>query len=317
MARQRKRKGDPVHGWLNLDKPQDITSTQAVGRLKRLTNAQKVGHGGTLDPLAEGILPLAFGEATKTVQWAMDADKEYVFTIHWGRSTDSQDREGKVTSESSARPSRSAIEDALHHHIGDIEQVPPRFSAIKVNGERAYDLARDGERFELKSRPVTVHSASLVDMPNADFATLRVQCGKGFYVRALARDLAFDLGCDGHISYLRRTRVGVFSEANATSLEKLESLETAPAIIETLSPLETVLDDVPSVTVGIDAAQAIRQGRSIRLLPHILEAWRSDPRAKRDDRLALAMDGETALALGEIRAGSFNPSKVFQIGAPT
>lgn len=313
MARQRKRKGVPVHGWLVLDKPRDITSTQAVGRLKRLTNAQKVGHGGTLDPLAEGILPLAFGEATKTVQWAMDADKEYVFTISWGRSTDSQDREGETIAESDARPGRAAIEAALAAYVGEIDQVPPRYSAIKVDGERAYDLAREGEAFELSSRPVTVHDARLVDTPDADTATLHVRCGKGFYVRALARDLACDLGCEGHITYLRRTRVGVFSETGAISLAEIEALGEADAICAQLVPLQTVLADVPAVEVGIDAASAIRQGRAVRLMPHVLEAWRADPRAAREDRLTLALDGETALALGEVRAGSFNPSRVFQL----
>ncbi|MEM7766907.1 MAG: tRNA pseudouridine(55) synthase TruB [Pseudomonadota bacterium] len=313
MARQRKRKGIPVHGWLNLDKPQDMTSTQAVGILKRLTNAQKVGHGGTLDPLAEGILPLAFGEATKTVQWAMDADKEYVFTITWGRSTDTQDREGATVAESAARPSRAQVDAALAPYIGDIEQVPPKYSAIKVDGARAYDRAREGESFELKSRPVTVHEASVADMPDADTTTLHVRCGKGFYVRALARDLACDLGCEGHITYLRRTRVGEFRESDAVPMASIEVLADGPAIQGTFAPLEAVLVDVPTVHVGIDEGQAIRQGRTVRLLPHLLEAWRADPRSNREDRLTLAMSGDTALALGELRAGSFNPSKVFQI----
>lgn len=314
MARQRKRKGVPVHGWLNLDKPADITSTQAVSRLKRLTNAQKVGHGGTLDPLAEGILPLAFGEATKTVQWAMDADKEYVFTISWGRSTDSQDREGETIAESDARPARAAIEAALSAYVGDIEQVPPKFSAIKVNGERAYDLAREGEDFELKGRPVTVFEARLVDMPDPDTTTLHVRCGKGFYVRALARDLACDLDCEGHITYLRRTRVGVFGEGDAVSLADIEAMDGADAICGALDPLQAVLDDVPAVAVGIDEAGAIAQGRAVRLLPHVLDAWRSDARSAREDRLALAVSGAgAALALGEVRAGSFNPTRVFQV----
>ncbi|MEL6285069.1 MAG: tRNA pseudouridine(55) synthase TruB [Pseudomonadota bacterium] len=313
MARQRKRKGVPIHGWLNLNKPQDVTSTQAVGILKRLTNAQKVGHGGTLDPLAEGILPLAFGEATKTVQWAMDADKEYVFTIAWGRSTDTQDREGTVIGESDARPSRDAVEGALATYVGEIEQVPPKYSAIKVNGERAYDLAREGEDFVLKGRPVRVYSAEVTDMPDADQTTLHVRCGKGFYVRALARDLAFDLGCEGHITFLRRTRVGVFSEDEAVSLADIEAMADGDTIIATFDAVEAVLDDVPAITVGVDEATAIRQGRTVRLLPHVLEAWRADPRSDRDDRLTLALDGCTALALGEVRAGQFNPSKVFQI----
>ena len=312
MARQRKRKGRPIHGWLNLDKPQDMTSTQAVGLLKRLTNAQKVGHGGTLDPLAEGILPLAFGEATKTVQWAMESDKEYLFTIAWGRSTDTQDQEGQTIAESDHRPLRADIETALAAYIGDIEQVPPKFSAIKVNGERAYDLARDGETFELESRPVTVFEAQVSDVPDADHTTIRVRCGKGFYVRALARDLAFDLGCEGHISYLRRTRVGVFSEDDAVTVAELEQLEAGDEITAQLCPLQAVLYDVPSVELQPEDASAVRHGRAVKLMPHIVDGWRADERSKRDDRLAVAIDADVAVALGEVRAGMFNPTKVFQ-----
>jgi len=179
MSRNRKRKGDPVHGWLNLAKPSGITSTQCVGLLKRLYHAQKVGHGGTLDPLADGVLPIAFGEATKTSQWAMDGDKEYVFTITWGVSTDSQDAEGAEISTSDVRPSRAAIEDWLKDYVGAVEQVPPKFSAIKVDGKRAYDLAREGEDFELKSRLVQVHGIQLQDV--ADSCDLRkgILCPRG------------------------------------------------------------------------------------------------------------------------------------------
>ncbi|WP_273186445.1 tRNA pseudouridine(55) synthase TruB, partial [Hyphomonas adhaerens] len=197
MARQRKRKGDPVTGWLNLFKPVDMTSTQAVAILKRRYNAAKVGHGGTLDPLADGILPIAFGEATKTVQWAMDAEKEYVFTIRWGISTASQDAEGEATATSDARPTRDEVEDVLRNYVGTIEQVPPKYSAIKVDGQRAYDLAREGEDFELKPREVDVFEAAVIGMPDPDHTVIHVTSGKGFYVRAMARDLAFDLGCEG------------------------------------------------------------------------------------------------------------------------
>ena len=236
MARNRKRKGDPVHGWLALDKPVDVTSTQAVGILKRLYNAQKVGHGGTLDPLASGVLPIAFGEATKTVQWVMDGDKEYVFTIEWGTSTLTQDREGEVVATSDVRPTRAAIEEALKAFIGEIEQVPPKYSAIKVDGARAYDLARDGEEFELKSRPVMVHEASLRDAPDADHAVVHVRTGKGFYVRAMARDLAFALNTEGHVSDLRRTRVGALTEAGAIGLAKLTEMSDKPALMAAFMP---------------------------------------------------------------------------------
>ena len=313
LARNRKKKGLPVHGWLNVDKPVDVTSTQVVGILKRLFNAQKVGHGGTLDPLADGVLPIAFGEATKTVQWAMDADKEYVFTIEWGRSTDTLDAEGEVITTSEVRPDREAIETALERFEGEIAQVPPKYSAIKVDGERAYDLARDGEAFEIPSRQVVVHEARLVEIPDADHAVFHIRSGKGFYVRALARDLASALGCEGHVAKLRRIRVGVMHEDGAIPLSKLESMESREALLETLLPVEEVLDDVPDVEVSEADAAAIRQGREIVLLPHVVERWRTEKNPEPDDRLALAMAGGEAVAMGEVRAGRFQPVRVFQL----
>ncbi|MEM1105693.1 MAG: tRNA pseudouridine(55) synthase TruB [Pseudomonadota bacterium] len=313
MARQRKRKGDPVHGWLVLDKPVDLTSTQAVGLTKRLLGAQKAGHGGTLDPLASGILPIAFGEATKTSAWAMDAEKEYVFTLTWGVSTDSQDREGREIARSAARPSRADVEAALAAYRGEISQVPPQYSAIKVDGERAYDLARDGEVFELESRPVMIHSAQVTDMAGGAETEIHIATGKGFYVRALARDLARDLGCEGHISALRRTRVGAFGVEDAISPSALEAMETPLERRAALVPLEAALGALPQIALAPGDAGAIRQGRAVTLLPHIVEAWRADGRSARGDRLALAMDGAAALALGEVRAGQFKPSRVFQI----
>jgi len=313
MARQRKRKGDPVHGWLVLDKPVDMTSTQAVGLTRRLLNAQKAGHGGTLDPLASGILPIAFGEATKTSAWAMDAEKEYVFTIEWGTSTDSQDKEGEVIATSPARPTIDQVEAALEAYRGEIEQVPPKFSAIKVNGERAYDLARDGEAFELESRPVLIHEARVTDMPDADHTEIHVVTGKGFYVRALARDLAFDLGCEGHISALRRTRVGEFTLDEALTPDSLETIESLEARRQMLLPLETALDGLPPVELAAGDASLLKQGRTVKLMPHVVEAWRADSRSTREDRLAVAMDGDMALALGEVRAGQFKPTRVFQV----
>ena len=310
MARNRKRKGDPVHGWLNLNKPSDITSTQCVGILKRLYHAQKVGHGGTLDPLADGVLPIAFGEATKTSQWAMDGDKEYVFTIKWGVSTDSLDAEGEVTGTSDARPSREALDDWLAAYQGEVEQVPPKFSAIKVNGQRAYDLAREGEDFALKPRTVQVYSACAQDMPSPDETTIHVHCGKGFYVRALARDIAFDLGCEGHITRLTRTRVGDMRLDAAIELNALRTEDDREKLFAYLAPLQSMLSDVPQLEINAVEASQLKQGRAIVLLPHVVDTWRE---ACRDDRLALAVDGETAIALGEVRAGRFQPSKVFQL----
>ncbi|GAB5459482.1 MAG: tRNA pseudouridine(55) synthase TruB [Henriciella sp.] len=314
MGRQRKRKGNPVHGWLAVDKPREVTSTNTVSILKRLYNAQKAGHGGTLDPLADGILPIAFGEATKTAQWAMDCDKEYVFTIEWGTSTDSQDKEGEVIASSDVRPDRAAIEAALPGFIGDIQQVPPKYSAIKIDGERAYDLARDGEAFEIPSREVTVYEAELVDMPDADHAVIRVVTGKGFYVRAMARDLANALDAEGHVSQLRRTRVGPLDEASSIPLAKLEALAgDEAALMAALAPLQTVLDDIPVLEIDAGDAAGLKQGREIILLPHVVEQWRAETSGDPEDRLALATCADTAVALGEVRAGRFQPSKVFQL----
>ncbi|MEO0607056.1 MAG: tRNA pseudouridine(55) synthase TruB [Pseudomonadota bacterium] len=316
MGKQRKRKGDPVHGWLAVDKPVDMTSTQVVGRLRRLFNAQKAGHGGTLDPLADGILPIAFGEATKTAQWAMDCDKEYVFTIEWGSSTASQDKEGEVIARSDVRPSKSEIESAVLGFIGDIEQIPPKYSAIKVGGERAYDLAREGETFEIASRQVTVYEAELVAIPDPDHARFRVVSGKGFYIRALARDLAQALGAEGHVSQLRRTRVGAMDESCAVTLPALEALAEADAeasLFDTLLPLDLVLEDVPKLAIEARDAAAIKQGREITLMPHLVEQWRAEADRDAMDRLALTFCEGKAVALGEVRAGRFQPKKVFQL----
>lgn len=310
----RKRKGRPVHGWLAIDKPLDMTSTQMVGRIKRLFDAQKAGHGGTLDPLADGILPIALGEATKTAQWAMDGDKEYVFTICWGRSTDSQDREGATIAESEVRPARAEIDTALQSFIGDIQQVPPNYSAIKVDGERAYDLARDGESFDLPSREVSLFEAEIVDVPDSDHATFRLVTGKGFYVRALARDLAAKLGAEGHVSALRRTRVGSLDEANSVTLAELETLsDDLEALDAHLLPVQSILDCMPQINIMQSDAAAIRQGREIVLLPHLVEAFRAAKDPETQNRDALVLLDDVAVALGEVRAGRFRPKRVFQI----
>lgn len=314
MARQRKRKGDPISGWLNLFKPAEMTSTKAVSALKRLYGAQKVGHGGTLDPLADGILPIAFGEATKTVPWMMDAEKEYVFTIRWGISTASQDAEGDITGTSDVRPSREAIAELLKGYVGTIEQVPPKFSAIKVDGQRAYDLAREGEDFVLEPREVDVHSTLVMSMPDADHTVIHVTSGKGFYVRALARDLAFDLGCEGHISQLRRTRVGVFPAAKAVSMDEMLALEgDKEALLAALAPLQTVLTDMPHLEIDRDAMFELKQGRTIVLLPYLVEQWREETNDDDDDRAACVTFDGVAIALGDVRAGRFEPSRVFQV----
>lgn len=317
MARQKKRKGDPVHGWLNFNKPVEMTSTQAVGFTRRIMDAQKAGHGGTLDPLADGVLPIAFGEATKTSGYAMDADKDYTFHLSWGASTTTQDREGDVIATSDVRPIHAAIELALAAFIGEIEQVPPQFSAIKVNGERAYDLARDGEEVELKSRKVHLYEADLDPASTEDVAIIHVTCGKGFYIRALVRDLAEKLGAEGHVTRLQRTRVGDFRIENGVTPDQLEALETPEDRRDLLVPIEAALDDVPQLEILPQHIGKLRNGNAIPLLPNEVSDFKVQRAIHQgeesDDRLALAMSDGTALALGEVRAGQFQPVRVFNI----
>lgn len=307
----RRKKGDPVSGWICLDKPYDLGSTQAVGRVRRLFNAQKAGHAGTLDPLATGILPIALGEATKTVSFMVEADKGYRFTIEWGKTTDTLDREGAVTGTSDVRPTREAVEAALPAFIGDIAQAPPAYSAIKVDGERSYDLARAGEAVELAARPVTVHSLQIVEVPDADHITLSMRCGKGTYVRAIARDLAVALGSEAHVSELRRTHVGPFGEQNAITLEKLEDLVHRGAGQEALLPVETALDDIPVLAVTDEDAFRLSQGRGMVLLPRQVETVRAT--LKGDDRTVLASHKGQAAAICEMRAGQLRPIRVFNL----
>ncbi|HEX8232354.1 MAG TPA: tRNA pseudouridine(55) synthase TruB [Caulobacteraceae bacterium] len=306
----RRRKGAPVSGWVCLDKPAGLTSTRAVSMVRRLFDAQKAGHAGTLDPLATGILPIALGEATKTVSFLMDADKAYVFTIEWGRSTASFDAEGATTAESDVRPSREAVEAALPAFIGEIEQVPPAFSAVKVDGERAYDLARQGIELDLKPRTVTIHSARMVEAPDADHVTLEITCGKGTYVRAIARDLAAALGACAHVSALRRTRVGAFTEQNAVTLETLEEMCHMRRGSEALLPVATALDDIPALAVTDEDAFRLSQGRAVVLLPRQVETLR--PRLGAN-RTVLAVQGDRPVAIGEMRAGKLSPVRVFNL----
>jgi tRNA pseudouridine55 synthase len=314
----RRKKGQDISGWIVLDKGLNLTSTDAVTRVRRAFEAKKAGHAGTLDPLASGILPIALGEATKTVAWLMEAAKSYRFTVEFGTSTDTQDREGKVIASSDMRPVKADIEAALATFIGNIQQVPPIYSAIKIAGERAYDLARDGETPEMVARPVVLHEARLVDMPDADHATIECRCGKGFYVRALARDLATALGAEGHVSALRRTSVGPFHESAAITLEKLVEMCHSNLASESLLPVETALDDIPALAVTSEEAFRLRQGRGILLLPEQAEGLRKQrkPRVVSGEdmsRVALAtLDGQ-AVAIGDARAGRFEPIRVFNL----
>ncbi len=314
----RRKKGDDVSGWVVLDKPDDMTSTQAVSAVRRVFNAQKAGHAGTLDPLASGILPIALGEATKTVPWLVEARKTYVFTIKWGVSTDTQDREGKAIATSDVRPTPDAIRAALPAFIGDIQQVPPQFSAVKVDGERAYDIARAGEAVELEPRQVTVYEAELIGTEGDDLAHFRLRSGKGFYIRALVRDLAAKLGAEGHVWRLRRTAVGPFVEAESVTLDDLLNLGQKDAASERLKPVETALDDIPALAINGEDAFRLRQGRPIVLLPHVVETLKPQFRdrtiAGQDaSRAAIALFQGKAVALGDVRAGRFSPTRVFHI----
>ncbi len=289
-----------VDGWVVLDKPVGLTSTHAVSRLKRIYNGKKAGHAGTLDPLASGILPVAFGEATKTVPFVQDGEKSYLFEVTWGAETTTDDTEGEVARSSDARPTRDALEALLPRFVGEIMQTPPAFSAIKVNGERAYDIARDGEAVTLAARPIVIHDLRLVDL-SPDRATLEADCGKGTYVRALARDLGRLLGCYGHVTALRRTRVGPFTLDDATPLAALDDpAEAARA----LKPVESGLTEVPCVVVDRNGAARLRRGQGLLL------RGRDAP----DGGFAWASCGGEPVAFGEISEGELRPSRVFNLG---
>ncbi|MDP3404735.1 MAG: tRNA pseudouridine(55) synthase TruB [Brevundimonas sp.] len=307
----RRKKGLVVNGWVCLDKPYGMGSTDAVSKVRRLFDAQKAGHAGTLDPLASGILPIALGEATKTVPFMMEAQKVYRFTINWGVSTDSLDREGEIIGRSDVRPPVEAVRAALPVFVGEIDQTPPRYSAIKVDGQRAYDLAREGADFELESRRVTIHSAEVTDAPDADHVELTIRTGKGVYVRSLARDLAVMLGAEGHVSALRRERVGPFSVENAVTLDFLTDLVHRDAALEGLLPVSTALDDIPELAITEQDAFSLRQGRPIVLLPRQVETLKS--RVRDGSRTVSAFQGQTLVALGQLRAGRLEPDRVFNL----
>ena len=284
-----------VNGWVVLDKPAFTTSTSAVSRLKFLMNAKKAGHAGTLDPLATGILPIAFGEATKTVPFVQDGEKAYRFTIAWGAETNSDDAEGEVTATSEQRPSAQQVEALLPHFIGEITQIPPAYSAIKIGGERAYDLARSGVVLDMPPRQVTIHALRLVAADD-DTATLEAECGKGTYVRAIARDLGRALGCYGHVIALRRTRVGPFFERDAVTFEALESEGKA-----LMRPLDAGIAEVPSVMVDRQGAAQLRRGQALIL------RGRDAP----GDGVIWASCGGVAIAIGTVEQGMLHPERVF------
>lgn len=263
----RAHRGRPVDGWLNLDKPAGVTSNAALGAARRAFGAAKAGHGGTLDPLASGVLPIAFGEATKTVAFVMNGEKSYRFAVAFGSATATDDEEGEITATSDVRPDDAAIAAMLPRFTGRIVQVPPRFSAIKIAGKRAYALARGGAEVDIPPREVEIRRLVLVSRPDPDHAVLAADCGKGTYVRALARDIAAALGTVGHVSELRRTRCGPFSEADAISLDNLPPLGHSAPSLGLLVPVATVLDDIPALAVTEAEAHALADGQFLELLP--------------------------------------------------
>jgi tRNA pseudouridine55 synthase len=306
---QHRREKRDVHGWVVLDKPVGMTSTHAVSVIKRLFTAKRAGHAGTLDPLASGCLPIALGEATKTVPFVMDGRKTYVFTVRWGEQRDTDDAEGRVIATSDQRPGADAIRAVLPRFTGKIEQVPPRYSAVKIAGERAYDLAREGEAVEISSRQVDVYRLDLAEMNGPDHAAFAAECGKGTYVRALARDMGLALGCLGHVSALRRTAVGPFTENTMISLERLEALCHRAAagegnLADALLPVETALDDIPALAVSRADAARLQRGQAVLLRGRDAPVFRG---------LASVMASGQLVALAEVDRGEIVPKRVFNL----
>ena len=318
MARQRKKKGRNVSGWIILDKPAGMGSTQAVAKVKWLFNAQKAGHAGTLDPLASGMLPIALGDATKTVPYVMDGEKVYTFTVTWGEERSTDDLEGEVTRTSEARPSRAEVEAIIPGYLGTILQIPPQFSAIKIDGERAYDMARDGEAVDIPAREVEIHTLEITAM-DENSTTFETECGKGTYVRSIARDMGRQLGCFGHVSMLRREEVFPFTAEDFVTVEELEAArgegeavdgdeEQADtrarfaAIDALLIDTAAALEDLPHVALNDEAATRVRLGN-----PVIVRG--RDAPVQADEAYVTARG--KLLAIGFIEAGQFNPRRVF------
>ena len=307
---KRKRQRRDVHGWLVLDKPAGMTSTHAVSVVKRLFDAKRAGHAGTLDPLASGLLPIAFGEATKTVPFVMEGRKTYHFTVRWGEERDTDDAEGRVTASCAKRPTSESVRALLPNFTGRIEQVPPRFSAVKIEGERAYDLAREGALVELEARPIDIHRLEWVSAPDSDRTILAAECGKGTYIRALARDMGRALGCFGHVAALRRTAVGPFDENSATSLETVERFSQQGVVrgagdeLAFLLPVEAGLAALPSLRVSLADAGRLARGQTVLLRGRdapVMQGW-------------VAVSAQGALvALAEVERGELRPRRVFNL----
>jgi tRNA pseudouridine55 synthase len=310
---KRKRERRDVHGWLVLDKPVGMTSTHAVSVVKRLFEAKRAGHAGTLDPLASGLLPIALGEATKTVPFVMEGRKTYLFTVRWGEERDTDDAEGRATASCAERPTSESIRALLPRFTGRIEQVPPRFSAVKIEGERAYDLAREGEMVELEARPIEIHRLEWVATPDPDRTILAAECGKGTYIRALVRDMGRALGCYGHVAALRRTAVGPFAEDSATSLEALARL-LQPRVdgkagddLSSLLPVEAGLAALPALRVSPADAGRLARGQAVLLRGRdapVMAGW-------------VSVSAQGALvALAEVEKGELRPRRIFNLPRP-
>ena len=295
------RKGRDISGWLVIDKPAGPTSTAVVNKVRWALNAKKAGHAGTLDPDATGVLAVAIGEATKTVPYITDALKAYTFTIRFGQSTNTDDAEGEVIATSDARPTDDQIKDALGAFVGDITQVPPKFSAVKIDGQRAYKLARAGEDVELAARPLWVEELTLVDRPDVDTAVLEMTCGKGGYVRAIARDLGAALGCHGHVVKLRRIWSGPFDAEEGLSMDQVEAMARTPELDAKLRPLEVGLTDLPELRCTPESAARLRNGNPGMVLVADVEYG---------DECWASLDGQ-AIAVGVYKAGELHPSRVF------
>lgn len=297
----RKKKGRDISGWLIIDKPAGMTSSAVVNKAKWAFNAKKAGHAGTLDPEATGVLAIAFGEATKTVPYVTDSLKAYRFTVRLGQSTNTDDAEGEIIASSEHRPQDEEIVRALQAFTGDIMQVPPQYSAVKVDGQRAYKLAREGDAPELAARPLWVESLTFLERPDRDHVTLELVCGKGGYVRSIARDLGQELGCFGHVKTLRRIWSGPFDAADGVTVEMLDANAKSPTLDEYLLPLETGLADLPELHCTIEAAKRLRNGNPGMVIASNVEygeeAWAS-------------LEGN-AVAIGIYRSGELHPSRVF------
>ena len=306
----RRRQGDAINGWIIIDKPIGKTSAQVVNRVRRFFNAQKAGHAGTLDPLASGILPIAFGEATKTIPFAVDTLKEYKFDVSWGQKRDTDDSEGCIVETSDSRPNMKQIKKALSYFLGDINQVPPNYSAIKVNGRRAYDLARNHAIGSLPSRKVFVKTFNLKAIIDQDHATFLVTSGKGTYIRALARDLAVHLGTVGHVSSLRRLKVGPFSEKDAISLDSLEALAHSPATFDSLLPVEVALDGIPAMSLSGEQASRMKNGHSIPLVGS--SNWNCKVKLEEGSLLYTISLGKP-IAISRVQEGYVRPIRVLNL----